>query len=698
MTTQGGQVNNKTPNPLIDNQGLPNYDQIKAEHVAPAIKHMLTLINEKFSALEASCTPSWSELLEPLEEISLIFQRIWSPVVHLNSVKNSEDLRKAYESVQSEVIATALKMSQSEKIYQTLKELKEAPEWTQLNNAQQRIIDARLTDAQLSGIALQGEQKETFNALTQELSQLSTKFANNVLDSTKSYQLTLNDKSEVKGLSKSYLNMAAQSYNSRQKPKTLATADTGPWCITLDAPSFIPFMENCQCRALRESIYRAYVTRASKGEFDNSDNITRILQIRKEKAKLLGYNTYAEISLAKKMAPSIQSIFELEEELRQASWEPAKKELADLEDIAKRNGVHEPLLNWDISFWAKRLQEERFEFSDEDLKPYFPLHQVLDGLFKIVHTLFGITVKRSEQNISLWHDDVMFYDIYDEDQSHIASFFLDPYSRPENKRGGAWMDECVTRRVNRGKLSIPVAYLVCNSTPPVDSLPSLLTFRDVETLFHEFGHGLQHMLTTVDFLDASGINGIEWDAVELPSQFMENWCYHKETLFSMAKHYKTGESIPTELFDKVVAAKTFRAGQIMLRQIQFGLIDLKLHHEFDPYGKKSPFEVQSEVSKTTSVLPPLQEDRFLCSFSHIFSGGYAAGYYSYKWAEILSADAFSAFEDNGLDNEDNLKKTGHRFRNTILSKGGSEHPMEVFKEFRGREPSTKALLAHNGLS
>jgi oligopeptidase A len=431
--------------------------------------------------------------------------------------------------------------------------------------------------------------------------------------------------------------------------------------------------------------------RAGTGTHDNSDKLLRILQIRREQAQLLGYASFAEMSLAQKMAPSVEAVYRLLEDLRTASWSGAEQELADMQACAGRHGFHQPLVQWDMAYWAKRLQEERFQFRDEDLRCYFALPRVLEGLFALVHKLFGIQVEAADGQAPVWHSDVRFFNIYNHQRDHIASFYLDPYSRPENKRSGAWMDDCVSHyRDAGGELSLPVAYLFCNMAPPLAGAPALMTFNEVETLFHEFGHGLQHMLTQVEYLDVSGINGVEWDAVELPSQFMENWCYHRPTLMGMARHYHDGSPLPDELFTKLNAAKTFRAGQMMLRQLQFALVDLRLHDGFDPFAAESPFTVQVEVAQITSLLPPLPEDRFLCSFSHIFCGGYAAGYYSYKWAEVLSADAFHAFEEAGLDTDDAMVSTGQRFRETILALGGSVHPLQVFTQFRGREPQVEA--------
>jgi len=375
-----------------------------------------------------------------------------------------------------------------------------------------------------------------------------------------------------------------------------------------------------------------------------------------------------------------------------------KQELNEITKLANENGYDGELKHWDVAFWSERLREERYAFTDEELRPYFSLERVLDGLYSLCNRLFGITVKPADSKAPVWHRDVRYFEVFNEANEEIAAFYLDPYSRPENKRGGAWMDDCRARDVTAGEKRLPVAHLICNGTPPVGETPSLMTFREVETLFHEFGHGLQHMMTTVDVRDASGISGVEWDAVELPSQFMENWCYHRPTLLGMAIHYETGEVLPDELFEKICKARTYRAASTILRQIQFGMTDMALHSEFDPGGDRSVFDVHSEIAEKTSAMPPFPENKFLCAFSHIFAGGYAAGYYSYKWAEVLSADAFAAFEDAGLDDESAVAETGRRFRDTVLSEGGGRHPMEIYRDFRGREPSTEALLRHNGLA
>jgi oligopeptidase A len=534
-----------------------------------------------------------------------------------------------------------------------------------------------------------------------ELAELSTKFSNNVLDATKAFSLTLTKKEEVDGLPPSLLSLAAQA--ARDAGAENATPENGPWRITLDFPSYYPFMQYSARRDLREVLYKAYISRAAAGELDNNPIIERILTLRQELAGLLGYKTYAEVSLASKMAPHVEAVEKLLEELRAASYDAAVKELEELKAFAASKGVAEAndLKHWDIAYWAERQREEKFAFTAEELRPYFPLPQVLDGLFGLVKRLFGVTVTPADGQAPVWHEDVRYFQIADETGNAIAYFYLDPYSRPAEKRGGAWMDICI----NRGKVAengvsktrLPVAYLVCNQTPPVDGKPSLMTFAEVETLFHEFGHGLHHMLTKVDYTSAAGINNVEWDAVELPSQFMENWCYDRATLFGMARHYATGEPLPEHYYQKLLAAKNYMSGSATLRQVHLSLLDIELHHRYRPGGDETPKQVRDRIATTTTVIPPLPEDAFLCAFAHIFAGGYAAGYYSYKWAEVLSADAFAAFEEVGLEDEQAVKATGKRYRDTVLALGGSKHPMEVFKSFRGREPSTEALLRHNGL-
>ena len=684
--------------PLLAVSGLPDYAAVRPAHIVPAVRHVLAEVSEKLNAIERELTPTWQGTIGRLEELDRPFEYAWKPVGHLFGVLNSDELRTAYETVLPEVVQFGLRASQSEPIYRTLKMLRDSDEWAKLSQPQQRIITDRIKGAELSGIALAGEQRERFNAIEQELSQLATDFSNHVLDATKAYSFDMTNGADAEGWPSTLRNLASRSWNAaHQDAPTKATPDAGPWRITLEAPLFTPFMEHCRNRALREDLYRAFVTRAASGPLDNGPLINRMLILRQEKARLLGYQNFAEVSLARKMAPNVAAVREMFRQLRDASWQAAVRDLEDIKSLKVSRGDASEFNVWDVAFWAERLREDRYAYTDDELRPYFPFEKVLDGLFQLLTRLFGITVRQFTQGISVWNPDVRFYHVHDETGVHIASFFLDPFSRPENKRGGAWMDDCLGRRRIGDTMQRPVAHLVCNQTPPHGDTPSLMSFREVETLFHEMGHGLQHMLTKVDYADAAGINGIEWDAVELPSQFMENWCYHRPTLLSLTGHYQTGEPLPEALFEKIRAAKNYRAGSMMLRQLLFGMTDITLHAEFDPSGTESPNDLNRRLSQQTSPLPLLPEDRSLCSFQHIFSGGYAAGYYSYKWSEILSADAFGAFEEAGLDDPAVVAATGRRFRDTVLALGGGCHPMEVFRAFRGREPKVDALLKHSGL-
>lgn len=691
----------KTENPLLIGQGLPPFEQITPEHVVPGMTQLLSELEQELATLETDVKPTWTGLVEPLQKLQERLTWSWGIIGHLMGVKNSPELRTAHQTVQPNVVQFINKLNQSKAIYQAFKDLRNSDEWNQLDAAQKRIVETAIRDAELSGVGLEGEKRDRYNAIQLELAELTTTFSNHVLDATKAFSLTLTTPEEVAGLPPSLLSLAAQA--ARSEGEENATSENGPWRITLDFPSFGPFLKYSQRRDLREKVYRAYISRASSGELNNFPLIERILQLRQEKSNIVGFDSYAELSLASKMAPNVEAVEALLDELRIVSYEAASHEFEDLKAFASSKGAAEAkdLKHWDISFWSERQREEKFAFTDEELRPYFPLPQVLDGLFGLVNRIFGITITPADGKAPVWHEDVRYFQVANESGNPIAYFYLDAYSRPAEKRGGAWMDECINRAkfVEQGetKLRLPVAYLQCNQTPPVDGKPSLMTFSEVETLFHEFGHGLQHMLTTVDYPGAAGINNVEWDAVELPSQFMENWCYDRATLFGMARHYQTGEPLPEHYYQKLLAAKTYMSGTAMLRQLHFGFVDIELHHRYQPGGSETLMDVRSRIGKNTMILKPLPEDAFLCAFGHIFAGGYAAGYYSYKWAEVLSADAFAAFEEAGLENEKAVSDIGKRFRDTVLALGGSLHPMEVFKAFRGREPSTKPLLIHSGL-
>lgn len=680
-----------TSNPLLAGQGLPAFDQIQPGLIVPGMTQLLQELARELTELEAQITPTWEKLVEPLTRIEERLSWSWGIIGHLMGVKNSPELRQAYETVQPQVVEFISRLSQSKPIYEAFLSLRQGESWGQLDEAQQRIVEASLRDAQLAGVGLVGEKKDRFNAIQLELAEITTKFSNNILDATKAFQLKLTTPEDIAGLPASLLSLAAQT--ARTQGETNATTETGPWVITLDFPSYFPFMKYSDNRELREKLYKAYVSRADLGELDNNPLIDRILQLRQEQAHLLGYSTYAEVSLARKMANSVDEIEKLLDNLRQVSYEAAKQDLEALKTFAGTDD----LKHWDIAYWSEKQRQAKFNFSAEELRPYFPLPRVLEGIFSLAKRIFGVEIIAADGKAPIWHPDVRYFQINDEKGEKIAYFYLDAYSRPAEKRGGAWMDVCIGRAKTGTEVRLPVAYLICNQTPPVDGNPSLMTFEEVTTLFHEFGHGLQHMLTTVDYSGAAGINNVEWDAVELPSQFMENWCYDRPTLMSMAKHYETGETLPEHYYQKLLLAKNYMSGSAMLRQLHLSLVDLELHHRYQPNGGETPKQVRQRLAATTTIIPPLPEDAFLCSFGHIFAGGYAAGYYSYKWAEVLSADAFAAFEEVGLDNEEAVKAIGRRFRDTVLAMGGSSHPMNVFKTFRGREPSTEPLLRHSGL-
>ena len=696
MTSTAATSAPASTNPFLIGQGLPPFDQFQPDQVEPAITELISDLTTDLESLEHTMTPTWQSLAAPLTKISERLGWTWGVLGHLMGVKNSPELRAAYEAVQPALVQFATRLSQSKIFYNGFKQLAQAPD---LSPAQKRIVEAAIRDAELSGVGLEGEAKEQFNQIQQQLAELSTQFSNHVLDATKAFSLTLITQEDIAGLPPSLLSLAAQA--AREAGEETATAKAGPWRITLDIPSYGPFLKHSRRRDLREQVYRAYISRAAAGDLNNSPLIDKTLALRKQQAQLLGFETYADLSIARKMAPSVDAVEALMEELRSASYDAAVKELEDLKAFAKQHDAAEAddLKQWDIPFWAERMRETEFDLNDEELRPYFPLPRVLNGLFELASRLFGVTIKAADGQAPIWHPDVRYFAIADANDTPIAYFYLDPYSRPAEKRGGAWMDECIVRAHTEPEnpVRLPVAYLVCNQSPPIDGKPSLMTFREVETLFHEFGHGLQHMLTQVDYPGAAGINNVEWDAVELPSQFMENWCYDRSTLFKMARHYETGESLPEEDYQKLLAARNFMTGNAILRQVNFGWLDIELHSRYQPDGSDSIWDVRDRLSKKTTVLPPLAEDAFLCSFGHIFAGGYAAGYYSYFWAEVLSADAFAAFEEVGIDNEGAVQETGKRFRDTVLALGGSRHPMEVFEAFRGREPSTDALLRHRGL-
>ena len=694
------------PPPLLHGEGLPPFEAIQPEHVDEHIPELMaqleadlgTIEGHLGAALASGHALDWAEVMDPLHRLGERLRWSWGVVSHLTGVCNSLELREAHARQQGAVVAFGNRAGQSQVIHAALRRLGERDD---LDPTQRRILAAELRDMELRGVALEGEAQAAYNAASQELAELSTSFGNRVLDATNAWSLRLSEPAEVEGLPESIrAQLAAAAVAAGDGG---ATAEQGPWLVGLDMPRFAPFLQYSRRRDLREEVYKGHVSRAAgeEQELGNGPVIERILALRLEQAQRLGYATWAEVSLASKMAGSVEEVERLLEDLRAAALPAAQRELEELRRCAERHGAPEAedFQPWDVSLWAEVLRQERFELDSEALRPWFPLPQVLDGLFGLCDRLFGIAIEAADGEAPVWHPDVRFFRVRDRASGNaIAAFYLDPYSRPGNKRGGAWMDECLVRSLRPdGTPVLPVAYLVCNQSPPVGDAPSLMTFQEVETLFHEFGHGLHHMLTTVERPQAAGINNVEWDAVELPSQFMENWCYDRATVMGMARHWQSGEPLPEQEFAKLQAARTFMGGSATLRQVHFALTDLRLHSRWHPDGGQTPEELRRELAASTAVLQPIEEDALLCSFGHIFAGGYSAGYYSYKWAEVLSADAFSAFEDVGLDNEEQIRATGRRFRDTVLSLGGSRHPGEVFEAFRGRPPSAEALIRHTGL-
>lgn len=653
----------------------------------------------KLTTLEA---PTWEQVMDPLHHLEERLRWAWGVVNHLTGVCDSDALRQVYSQQQPAVVRFYNRLGQSEPLYNALRQLQRQhrERALPLDGVQQRILTAAVQSMELQGVGLEPEQRQAFGSARTRLAELSTSYSNHVLDATKAWSLLLNDPRQVDGLPESLRELMAAA--AREAGHREATAAAGPWQLGLDLPRYGPFLRYSRQRRLREQAYRAYVSRASAGDTDNRPLIREILTLRHQQARRLGYDTWAQVSLVSKMAGSVEEIEQLVEELRRPSQLAAARELEQLRQLAKEMGAPdgERLKPWDVSYWSEQLRRRRFDLDSEALRPWFPLEQVLEGLFGLCERLFAIRVLLADGEAPTWHKDVRFFQVVDQGQNTpIAAFYLDPYARPGQKRGGAWMDECLARQRNeQGQVVHPVAYLICNQTPPVNGAPSLMTFMEVQTLFHEFGHGLQHMLTTIDRPQAAGLNLVEDDAIELASQFMENWCYDQPTIMAMARHWQTGAPLPESEFGKISAARTFMAGTAMLRQLGFAQGDLELHARWRPDSQETPEVMWRRGATAMAAMPPIAEDATVCSFEHLFAGGYAAGYYSYKWSEVLSADAFAAFEEVGLANEAAIRTLGKGYRDTVLSLGGSRHAGEVFRAFRGREPSTEALLRHSGLA
>ncbi|MDF2393473.1 oligopeptidase A [Aeromonas sp. 2HA2] len=677
-------------NPLLTMDSLPPFSQIQPEQVQAAVTQAIADCKQKISdVLAQRDSHTWDSLIAPLEEVNDRLARVWSPVSHLNSVLNSEALRAAHDACLPLLSEFQTYVGQHEGLYQAYLGLFESDDFPRLDGAQRKEIQNTLRDFRLSGIGLPAEAQQRYGEIHARLSELASRFSNNVLDATQGWTKLVSDEAELAGLPQSVLAAARQLAEQKGQQG---------WLFTLDIPSYLPVMMYADNRELRAELYEAFTTRASDqgpnaGKWDNSAIMTELLTLRRELAQLLGFGSYAELSLATKMAEKTEQVVGFLTDLAAKSLPQGKAELEEIRTFAAEHHGQRELAAWDLPYYAEKLKQHKFSISDEQLRPYFPANKVVKGLFEVVKRVFGIKV-RERLGIDTWHPDVRFYDIFDAEDELRGSFYLDLYAR-EHKQGGAWMDVCLGRRYRQdGSLQKPVAYLTCNFNGPVDGKPALFTHDEVVTLFHEFGHGIHHMLTQIDVAGVAGINGVAWDAVELPSQFLENWCWESEALAFISGHHETGEPLPADLLEKMLTARNFQAAMQMLRQLEFALFDFRLHQEFDPANPDQIPTLLAEVRSQVAVMTPPAFNRFQHSFSHIFAGGYAAGYYSYKWAEVLSADAFSRFEEEGIFNP----ATGQSFLKNILEKGGSKEPMELFRAFRGREPQVDALLRHSGIA
>ena len=673
-------------NPLIDYPALPPFSQIQPEHVLPAVEQLVAEGRARIEQVLAEGNFDYAHLVQALDQEDDRLGKAFGPAGHLNAVAQNETLRNAYNSCLPLLSEYGTEVGQNAALCAAYQALRDSEQWSTLNEAQQKDIDNTLRDFRLSGVDLPEEKKAQYMANSKRLSELTSQFSDNALDATQAWSKHITDESKLDGLPDSAKAGAVDRAKADEKDG---------WLLTLDAPVFIAVMSHCKNAELRKEMYTAWTTKASDqgpqaGQFDNAAIMDEILALRHKQAQLLGFANYAEESLATKMARDVNEVVQFLEDLARRAKPQAEQELAELKAFAAEQGAGD-LSPWDIGFWSERLREARYDISEEELRPWFPADTVINGMFSVVGKLFGIQFKQ-RTDVDTWHDDVRFYELVDDDGSVRAAFYLDMYART-GKRGGAWMDDArIRRRQPDGSLQTPVAYLTCNFAPPAGGKPGLLTHDEVVTLFHEFGHGLHHMLTEQDVSGISGINGVAWDAVELPSQFLENWCWTEEGIALISGHYQTGEPLPKEKLEKMLAAKNFQGAMQMVRQIEFSLFDMRIHAEYQP--GLNIYQVLNEVREQVAVIQPPAFNRFPNSFGHIFAGGYAAGYYSYKWAEVLSADAYSRFEEEGEFNEE----TGRAFRTEILAKGGSREPMELFKAFRGREPSVEPLLRHCGIN
>ncbi|WP_019557795.1 M3 family metallopeptidase [Thiomicrorhabdus arctica] len=676
-------------NPLLNVSSLPNFELFHVKHIKPAITQLLAENRAEIARLVAMTeTPSWQNFIEPLEVIDNRFERVWGPIGHLDAVKNSDEWHEVYTDCLGKVTAYYTEVGQNTGLYTKFNAIADSLEFLDYSLAQKKVIENALRNFRLSGIALPAEQQSEYQEITQQLSQLSSLFANNVLKSSQAWSKQITDESLLKGLPDSAKGLLKQLAENREL--------TG-WCVTLDFPSYLAVMTHADNRELRAEIYRAFGTRSSdqalNTAFDNTDNMHKIRSLRHQKANLLGFDQYADYSLATKMAESSEQVLGFLRDLATKSKPQAVQELKTLTEFAKRELGIDDFQPWDVTFASEKLKSKTLSLSQELLRPYFPVESALKGLFDITQRLFGIRIQ-AKTEVPVWHPDVRFFELIAENDDVVGQFYLDLYAR-DNKRGGAWMDSAISRwRHPNGKLQKPVAYLVCNFTPPLEGQVACLTHDELTTLFHEFGHGIHHLMTEMEQLDISGISGVPWDAVELPSQFMENFCWEREGLALISSHIETGETLPDDLFEALKKSRGFQSAMMMLRQIEFSLTDFEMHAYYNPERVEAVADLSQRIRQEVAVIMPPEYSRSMHSFSHIFAGGYAAGYFSYKWAEVLSADAFGLFEEEGILNPE----TGAKFKNIILAAGGSIDPMVLFKAFRGREPNIDALLRHSGIT
>jgi oligopeptidase A len=678
-----------TDNPLLDLSGPPRFQAIKPEHIEPVVRQRIAEVEALIERLVTRAEPpTWATLVEPLDAAFESLERAWGPVEHLNSTMNTDALREVYRATKPLLAEHEARVGQDARLFRAYEAVRARADQDGLTSVQKKVLDEVLRDFRLAGVALETDaQKARFREIKVELSKLESRFSDNVVDVTRTYRLVVEDERDLAGLPERVV-AAARKQAEDDDPQ----APPARWTFTLHAPSVQPFLQYAENRALRERLYRAFTTRATEGEQDNGPLMDRILELRRELARLLGYANFAEVSLATKMAPSPEKVTAFLADLAQRSRPFGQRDRAELDEFARRRDGLAQLEAWDFAFYRERLRQERYSFSDEEVRQYFPLERALDGLFGVLQRLYGIRLSAAPGTFETWHPDVRLLEVKDESGELLGHMFLDLFAR-DGKKPGAWMGGCIDRRRRKGDLQRPIAYLVCNFAPPLGASPSLLRHDEVRTLFHECGHALHHVLTQVDVRQVSGINRVPWDGVELPSQFHENWVWHEDSLALLAGHVDTGAPLPKELLSRMLAAKNFQSGADMLRQLEFALFDLTLHTSFVPGGARTVHDVIEAVRDEVAVMRPPAWNRFENAFTHIFAGGYAAGYYSYKWAEVLAADAFSRFEEEGIFSRD----AGRAFRDTVLGRGGSEDLMELFVKFRGREPSAEPLLRQSGL-